>query len=140
MWGCSYTVFIIDSKLRLVSTNWKPSGKDRSSEIPPGTWTLSESRSCLVLKKGLAINCILNASWCGNSCEIPARLQTLFESESACLYVDRDIRHILIVEQGGLGCLQRMKSNSFLLSRASIVGKQYEHSSSIGYFLRENLW
>ena len=35
--------------------------------------------------------------WFGNSHEIPVRPQTLSESESACLYVDRDIRHVLIV-------------------------------------------
>ena len=71
--------------------------------------------SCLFLKQAIASECVLNALWCDNSCEIPARTQTLSESESACLFVDIDIRHVLIVT-----CLR-----SKLI--APIVGKQYEH-------------
>ena len=103
MWGCSYTVIINNSKLSLVCINWKPSGMGNSSEIPAGSWILSESRSCLFLKQALASKCILNALWCGNFYEIPARHQTLSESASACLYVDRDIWHVLIVGLWNLG-------------------------------------
>ena len=92
---------VINSKLRLLSANWKPSGMGNSSEIPPVTWTLSESRSCLFLKQALASECILNALWCGNSCEIPARSKTLSESEFDCL------RYVLIVDYGNFVACSR---------------------------------
>ena len=104
MWGCSHTVIIINSKLRLVSAHWKPSGKVNSSEIPPETWTLSESRSCLFLKQVLASKCTLNALWCGNSHDIPARYQTLSESEFACY---------ILIGILGMYYLLKIKTDSF---------------------------
>ena len=104
MWGCSYAAIIINSKLRLVSANWKPSGKGNSTEIPPETWTLSESSSCLFLKQALASKCILNALWCGNSHEIPAKSQTLSESESACY---------ILIGILGMYYLLKIKTDSF---------------------------
>ena len=131
--GVVHMLFIIiNSKLRLVSANWKPSGKGNSSEIPPDTWTLSESRSCLFLKQALASKCILNALWCGNSHEIPDRSQTLSESESACL------RYVLIIDYGTLAAFSR--SFLCLYQGVSILAiKQMVYLTGINWCFDSNL-